>query len=126
VKTGVVSKNESGADFQARLKGLYGQTNEPDKEHKFIALPKEWNRSDPTLVVTEAIRQGSKLYRLEKSNSLVDCGLSSQSKASNLHDRVQNLYEQVEQPEMEGADMESAKVWKSQMTWNPMDSKVGQ
>jgi len=26
----------------------------------------------------------------------------------------------VEQPEMEGADMELAKVWSSQMTWNPM------
>jgi len=46
-------KNESGADFQARVKGLYGQTSEPDRENNFTALPKAWNQSDPTLVVME-------------------------------------------------------------------------
>jgi len=75
---------------------------------------------DPTLVVTEPILEGGKLYGVEKSISLFDCVVSNQSEASNLHDSVQNLYEQVEHPEMKGADMELAKVWSSQMTWNPM------
>jgi len=96
---------------------LYGQTNEPDKENNFIALPKEWNRSDLILGVTEPIRKGN---RYAGCSSLVGCGVSIQSEASNLHDKVQKLYEQVDQPEMKGADMELAKVWKSQSTWNPM------
>jgi len=36
-----IPKSENGAEFQARLKSLYGQTNEPDKKNNFIALPKE-------------------------------------------------------------------------------------
>jgi len=55
-------------------------------------------------VVTEPILQNSKSISL----------------ASNSHDRVQNLYKQVDQLETEGTDMELAKVWNSQMTWNPM------
>jgi len=121
VKTGVVSRNESRADFLARLKGLYGQTNEPDKENIFIALSKEWNRADTTLGVTEPILQGSKFAGC---SSLAGWGVCSQSKASNLHDRVQNLYEQVEQPEMEGAYMELSKMWKSQMTENPYGFQI--
>jgi len=62
----------------------------------------------------------------EKSISLFDCGVSNQWEASNLHDRVQNLYEQVEQPEVEGAYMELTKEWNSQKTWNPMHGEEEQ
>jgi len=36
------------------------------------------------------------------------------------------VYDNVEQPEMDRAYTELTKGWKSQMTWNPMDSKKEQ
>jgi len=108
VDTGVVSRNESGADFQARVQGLYGQTNESgnesgadfqakvqslygqtnesNEENNFIALPNTGNEPGPTLVVTEPRVQNNIAYRFEKFISMVDTGVSSRSDVSNSHD----------------------------------------
>jgi len=58
-------------------------------------------RNRPSGSVTEQRLKNKDVYRVDRSASLVDDVVSSQSKASNLHDRSQNLYEHVEQPEME-------------------------
>jgi len=126
VNTGVVSRNESGADFQARVPRLYGQTNESDKENNFIALPNTCNQPGPRLVVTEPRVQNYEIYRVERYNSLVDTGVSRRSDASISHDKLQRVYDYVEQPEMDRAYTMLTKEWKSQMTWNPMDSEEEQ
>jgi len=45
VETGALSENGGAASFQARLQGLYGQPEEPDKERNFMILAKAWNAS---------------------------------------------------------------------------------
>jgi len=84
VGTGVLSKNGGVADFQARLQGLYGQLEEPDKERNFMILAKAWNKSVSTLDVAKPRLQNNEVYRVDMSVSLVDDGVSSQSEASNL------------------------------------------
>jgi len=103
VKTQVVSESNNGGvvDFQARLQGLYGQPEEPDKERNFMLLANAWNKSDATQEFTGKKLKNNKVYRVRRSASLVDDGVSSQSEASNLHVRLQDLYEHVEQSEME-------------------------
>jgi len=54
---------------------------------------------------------------------LVDDGVSSQSEASKLHEKLQNRYEHVEQPKIQLAYIELAKEWNSLVEWNPMDSE---
>jgi len=79
VKTGGVSKNESGSDFQARLQGLYRQPKRPNNEQNFMTLAKTWNKSVPTLVVARLRLQNSDTDKIEMSVSLVDDEVSSQS-----------------------------------------------
>jgi len=86
-------------------------------------LANAWNKSVPTLGVTEQKLQNNDVDRVDRSASLVDDGVSSQSEASNLHERLQSMYEHVEQPEMELAYIELAKEWNSLVKWNPMDSE---
>jgi len=95
---------------------LYGQTNEPNEENNFIALPNTGNQPGPTLVVTEPRIENNKIYKVEKYTSLVDTGVSSQSDASISHDTLQRVYDHVEQPEMDRAYTELTEKWKSQMT----------
>jgi len=63
----------------------------------------------PTLGVTEPRHQDSRIYRVEISASLDDDAVSSQLEASNSHDKLHNLFEHVEQPEMDRAYIELAK-----------------
>jgi len=108
-----VSKNGGVADFETRLQELYRQPGEPVKERDFMILAKAWNKSGSTHEVTEQRLKNNEVYKVKRSASLVDDGVSSQSEASNLHVRLQNLYEHVEQPEMERAYIELAKKWNS-------------
>jgi len=74
-------------------------------------------------VVTEPRVQNNIVYRFEKFISLVGTGVSSRSHVSNSHDTLQRVYDNVEKPKMDQAYTELTKEWKSQMTWNPMDSE---
>jgi len=93
--------NGGVVDFQARLQGLYGQPEEPNKEPNLMLLAKAWNKSEATQEVTGQRLKNNEVYRVESRASLVDDGVSSQSEASNIHDRLQDLYEHVDQSVIE-------------------------
>jgi len=114
VKTGDVSKNKSGTNFQARVQGLYGQSKGPNKEQNFMLLAKKCNWSVPVLEVMEPCLQNNKLYRVERSILLVDDGVPSQTVAFHSHGTLQKWYEHVEQPEMDRVYIELTKEWNSQ------------
>jgi len=116
-KTQVVSKsnNRGVVDFQVILQGLYEQLEKPNKERNFMLLAKKWIKSEATQEVSGQRLKNNAVYRFERSAPMVDDGVSSQSEASNLHVILQDLYEHVDQSEMEQAYIELAEEWNVRM-----------
>jgi len=88
---------------------LYRQTNESNEENNLIALSNTCNQPGATLVVTEPKVQNNIACRFEKFISMVDTGVSSQSDVSSSHDTLQEVYDNVKQPEMDRAYTELKK-----------------
>jgi len=85
VTTRCVSKNETGAEFQARLKGVDGQER-PRMECNNTLPAKACKRSEPTLGITSAIIEGSQVHKDERVIALGDGVAPTLSEISTLQD----------------------------------------
>jgi len=72
IATRGVSRNETGAEFQVRLKGVDGRER-PSMECNNTLPAKAWKRSVPTLGITSAIIEGSQVHKDERVITLGDC-----------------------------------------------------
>jgi len=120
--TECVSRSETGAEFVARVKGLYGQPSVPSRECNNRLPNKAWNRSEPTSDITVAIIERNQVHKEERVIMSVDCPAATLSEVSTLQDRVE-LSSETSYPEMERAYDELTEDWNLQNMFSYMDSE---
>jgi len=98
------SGNETGAEFQARLKGV-GGLERPRMEGNNSLPAETCKRSWPTLGITSAVIEGNEVHKNEKDITLGDCGAPTVSEISTLQD-MDKLPGETLYPEIEYADEE--------------------
>jgi len=120
--TECVSRSETGAEFVARVKGLYGQPSVPSRECNNRLPTKAWNRSEPTSDITFAIIEGNQGYKEERVIMPVDCPAATLSEVSTLQDRVE-MSSETSYPEMKRAYDELTEEWNLQNMLSYMDNE---
>jgi len=78
-------RNETGAEFQARLKGV-SELERPRMECNNSLPAKACNRSGPTLSITSAVMEGSQVHKDERDTALGDCVAATLLEMSPLQD----------------------------------------
>jgi len=121
VTTKGVLRNETGAEFQARLKGV-GGLERPRMECNNPLPAKACKRSGPTLGITSAIIEGSQAHTAERDITMGDCVAPTVSEISTLQD-IDELPRETGYPEIERAYGVLTEEWNLQKAYAYIDSK---
>jgi len=112
-REGEGSPGQSISDtFQTRLQGLYCQDDMAGKEKDFVKLTKEWSDSGSKDKGTEHRLQDKAVYAVRRGCPMAGI-IPGQMEYSNTHAKLQSLYEQSEQPNLERSFINLAKEWNS-------------